>query len=178
MAAPGSTVRSNADLFLKVTAEGGAPFKGESKDTGHGGPSHVDEIEISGFSWGAESSADAGSGAATRHRQFKRLRVFKNIDLATVNFFKAIGNNHHIKEAILTARNSAQDGSHVEFLIIRINKARVVKWDIEYPDPATGLGREVVEFAFEKIHMKYTPQAKDTLARGALEHEDTWNRAS
>ncbi len=170
---PAALNRSHADLFLKITTATGGVMKGESADNGIVGK-HAGEIEVMSWSWGMEAPTDAASGKASGKRQFKRLRIVKNVDLASPALMSALSNNANIKEAILTARNSAPGGAHVEFLVIKISNGRIVKYDIEYPDPDTRAAREVVEFAYQKIDITYTPQGSDKEKQGVTQFMDEW----
>lgn len=163
--------QGRADLFLKITTKRGGLIKGEAVDEGNAGK-HTDEIEVLSWSWGIKAPTDAASGAASGKRQYRTVRIVKQLDSASPALMAALSNNDAVKEAVLVARK-AGGVSPIEFFTLKISNGRLVQYDIDYPDESMQ-GRETLEFAFQKIDVTYLPQGKDGAKRGAIDFSDEW----
>lgn len=165
-------------MFLKLTTERGGWIKGEAQDSFglNGKLPHTDEIEILGWSWGMQSPTDASSGQSTGRRQYRTVRMYKNLDASSPAIMAALSNNDLVKDATLVVRKLG-GVVQIEFFKMKLTKGRIVKFDIEYPDE-TMLGREVIEFAFQKIEISYLPQGKDGAKRGAIDFMDEWAKGN
>lgn len=170
--------QGRVDMFLKLTTSRGGWIKGEALDGANsaGKISHADEIEILGWSWGMQSPTDAASGSSTGRRQYRTVRMYKNLDAASPALMSVLSTNDNVKEAILTVRKVG-GVAQIEFFKMKLSNGRVVKLDIDYPDE-TMQGREVLEFAFQKIEITYLPQGKDGAKRGAIDFMDEWAKGN
>ena len=102
--------------------------------------------------------------------------MYKNLDAASPALMAALSNNDAVKEATLVVRK-AGGSSPIEFFKLKLTNGRLVKFDIDYPDESMQ-GREVLEFAFQKIEISYLPQGKDGAKRGAIDFMDEWAKGA
>jgi type VI secretion system secreted protein Hcp len=169
--APSSGVvpAAQADLFLKVTAKRGGWIKGEVKDD-----THNEEISLSHWSWGMKQTTEAsGRQQNTGRRQHRPLRVIKNIDKASCALMSCLAANDVLTEVLLTARNSGGALGRIEFLKIKLKNGRLLQIDVDYPDPVTGTGREILDIAFEEIEVEYTGE-DEKKKQGSTAFHDQW----
>ena len=165
----GMSPGAHVDLFLKVVSSRSGPIKGEATDQGANG-SHAEEILIDAWGWGAaappSSSRASGGARVSSARQLKNLKIYKQLDSASLGLAKALVNNEDLREVKLTARKAG--GTQLEFLLIVLRRARVVSFEIECgQDGGTGT-REVFEFGYREIELTYTPQGPDGQPRGQI----------
>lgn len=146
--------KGNVDIFVTLKTNG-AVVQGESADS-----THLNEIEISGWAWGMTTASDVSTGQATGRRQHKPLKLYKNIDSASVPLAIALAQNATVNELTLTCRK-AGSGAPLVYLKIVLKQGRVARMDMEYLDQKVGeTGREVVEITYQEISIDYTPQSR------------------
>lgn len=147
MSTPGTA--SQADLFLDVQTKRAGKIKGESTAQGH-----VDDIALSGWSWGAQAGDSVGYGARTAKRQYRPLVVSKSIDAASVMLLSALATNDEVKQATLTMRKAG--GEAVDYYTLKLGGARIL--DIAYDVDDQGATVERVEFTFTRFDVEYQGQ--------------------
>lgn len=154
------------DMFLMVKGARAGLIKGEALDAGE----HKDEIEVLSWSWGMESQSDLASGQAVGRATIRDLKIVKKVDRASPPLMSALRTNEPI-QARLTLRKAGE--SQLEYLIIKIEQARVTAINIEAGDPRGGSGLvEHLAFSFNKISVEYKPQGKDGRTQGSVLFDD------
>ena len=150
---------SRADMFLKVEGAKQGAIKGESSD-----PKHLGEIEIAGFQWGMEANATA-FGTSTARTTFQELVVRKHVDSASTGLMSALRSNEVVKKATLSVRK-AGGASPVPYLVITLEKARVVAHRLNNVVDAHPQLTEEFRLAFFKIQIEYRTQGDDGASKG------------
>jgi type VI secretion system secreted protein Hcp len=140
---------AGSDIFLHVQTRRAGKIKGEST-----APDHVDDIQVSSWSWGLQSGSAIASGKATARRAYKQLTVFKAIDSASTALMSALATNDEVKEARLAMRKAGEE--QIDFFTIILSGARVTAIDIQVDD--RGTPRERVEFGFTQVEVQYRRQ--------------------
>jgi type VI secretion system secreted protein Hcp len=99
------------DMFLKLS-----DIKGESVDQAN--PSHQDEIDVIGWSFGLTNPASfaLGQGGQQSKPTFSDLHITKYVDKATAALCNAAATGKHIKDGILTCRKAIGDNDKLEYL--------------------------------------------------------------
>lgn len=142
---------ARADMYLKVEGSRQGQIKGEATDS-----AHIDEIEVSGWSWGMDGNG-AAFGSKSAHTTLQELVVRKRVDRASTGLMSALRSNEVIKKAVLTVRKAGGIAS-VPFLTITVEKARVISHRLSnVVDDAPELAEEI-RLAFFKIQVEYRPQ--------------------
>lgn len=169
MSAPLNEVASSAgagiraDIFLHVQTKRAGKVKGEASTEGH-----ADDIELRGWSWGAQAGSAIGSTAATARRSYKQLVVMKGVDSASTGLLKALATNDEVVEATLCMRKAG--GEALDYYRMTLAGARVVNLDVEVD--AHGWPVEKVVFAFTKIDIEYKRQQGTGISGGAFTFSD------
>ncbi|MEE9318988.1 MAG: type VI secretion system tube protein Hcp [Granulosicoccus sp.] len=151
------------DIFLKI-----AGIEGEAQDA-----SHVGEIDLLAWSWGASQNGTThmGGGGGSGKVAVQDLSVTKYVDSATPGLLQKCFNGGHIKEASLVVRKAAGDTT-LEYLLITMT-------DIIVSSVSTGGSggedrlTENVTLNFSQVTLAYIPQAAD--GSGGGEIEAGWN---
>jgi len=166
-APPGSGV---GDMFLSVKGAKSGVIKGESQDS-----IHLDEIDVTGWSWGMQAKAALGGGAATGKATIHELKIVKRVDSASTPLMAALRSNELITKAVLTLRKAGKGA--LEFFKITIEQGRVTSITIDGGGDrsATPDVFENVSFSFNKITVEYVPQGKDGQARGGMVYQDEFS---
>jgi type VI secretion system secreted protein Hcp len=140
-----------ADIFLKLDG-----IDGESEDDAHKG-----EIEVLSWSWGATQTGTfhTGSGGTKSKVDVRDIRIKKEIDKSTPNFWKRCCDGKHIKSAVLTCRKAAGDGK-IEYLKFTMEPCVISSVSI---DDSSGDDRliETVTLNFKVMKTAYTTQTKE-----------------
>jgi type VI secretion system secreted protein Hcp len=138
------------DLFLKLDA-----IAGESFDK-----THIGEIQILAFSFGATQSGSThmGGGGGSGKVNFQDISFTKYIDKSTPILLQMVANGKHFKEGILTVRKA---GEHpLEYLKIKLNEILVSSYSSGGSGGEDRL-TENVTLNFAKIDVSYSPQKAD-----------------
>jgi type VI secretion system secreted protein Hcp len=148
------------DYFLKIDG-----IEGESQDS-----KHKNEIELLGWSWGAEQkgSSQTGMGQGSGKVYFKDFHVRKLIDKSSPKLMLACANGEHIKKAVLIARKAGKEQQ--EYLKITFEHVLVSSYttgpsvveevQTEYKLDAM-LPIDSISLNFGKVQMEYKPQKAD-----------------
>ncbi len=154
-----------ADMFLRVEGGKQGLIKGEVVQ-----PDHLNEIEVTGWSWGMDGSSTA-FGQASARTSLQELVIHKRVDSASTALMSALRNNEVIKKAVLSVRK-AGGGAAVEYFHITIEKARLVAHRVGSAGVAAGPElHEEVRFAFWKVQVEYRPQDPTGGGRGVSTFE-------
>lgn len=154
---------SAADLFLHVKVKRVGKIKGEASTEGH-----VDDIELRGWTWGAQAGDAMGSSAATARRQYRPLVITKDIDSASVGLLSALAKNDEVVEAHLTMRKAG--GEALAYYSLKLGGARVA--DIGYQVDAAGRTVERVVFTFTRFDVEYKRQEGTGGGSGGIAFSD------
>jgi type VI secretion system secreted protein Hcp len=160
---PSAGPNLGADIFLHVQTKRAGKIKGEGNTQGH-----VDDIEVRGWSWGAQAGSAIGATAATARRSYKQLVVLKALDSASTGLLKALATNDEVVEATLGMRKAG--GEALDYYRMTLAGARVVSIDVDVD--ARGLPVERVVFAFTKIDIEYKRQQATGASGGAFTFND------
>lgn len=141
------------DYFLKLDG-----IDGESTDD-----KHKNEIDILSFSWGLANATSAGrtGGSGAGKAVFQDFHFTTNVNKASPKLFLACATGQHIKEAKLTCRKSADDGSAVEFLIVKMTDVLISSYQQGGSGESDVVPTDQVSFNFTKIEVEYFPQKPD-----------------
>lgn len=147
------------DMFLKFSS-----IKGDSQVSGH-----EDEIEILGWSWGANQSGTMhrGTGGGAGKVSVNDLSISKYVDRATPNLWKLVCNGKHEDEAVLTIRKAGGDAP-VDYLKITLTKVLVTNMTTG-GSQGEELISENVTLNFATFKLEYTPQQDDGSAGAAID---------
>lgn len=144
---------AKADIFLHVEGKQTGVIKGESNV-----PEHLDEIEISDWSWGMTGSSALGGAGATVRTALSELRLGKGTDRATTQLMSVMRNNEVIKKAVLSVRK-AGSVPPIDYLTITIQNGRITEHKLGTLAPDSPTLVESFAIAFTDIEVAYTPQA-------------------
>ena len=100
-------------IFLDI-----AGIAGESTD-----PSHTNQVDVLGWSWGMINSGSAQTGVSTNKASFQSLNVTKYVDKASPQLMLACAKGAHISMATLYVRNT--DTNPIEFIKIQLTNVLV-----------------------------------------------------
>lgn len=140
-----------ADMFLKLESARAGWVKGESED-----PAHMGEIQVDDWSWGMTGSPGIGGSSPARKTALEQLHIHKRVDSASTGLMAVMRNNDLVKSATLSVRKAG--GSPIDYFVIKVERARIVKYEVR---TAQGEGPRVLEhlaLAFEKIDVSYAQQ--------------------
>ena len=135
------------DIFAKL-----GDIKGESLDD-----KHKDEIEVLSFSWGVTNVAPAAAAGAAGKVTFQNLSIVHRVDKASPLLMQACATGTHLKEATLTCRKAGKDQQ--EFFVVKMSD--IVITGVTQSGAAGDTGSEIVNLAFAKVDVGYTPQKAD-----------------
>jgi type VI secretion system secreted protein Hcp len=138
-------------VYLHVQSRRAGKIKGEAK-----APGHVDEIEVTGWRWGAQAGG-AMNGTASIGRSpctYQALTIYKRFDTATTALMWALARNDELREVRLTVRRPvSSDGIQEDVFTITLSDARVVALDHEVA--ADGSSREGVTIESKVVQTQY-----------------------
>ena len=152
-----------ADMFLHVQSAKAGKIKGESSV-----PGQVDDILLSGWSWGLQAHTAMGSTEVTSRRSYTGLTVHKQLDRASTGLMAALVTNALIKEAKLTMRRAG--GSQLAFWVITLKDARIVR--VDHQTSADGGTIETVGINFTTVDIEYKQQQAGGLIGGGYTVSD------
>lgn len=150
---------AKADMFLRLEGKRSGWVKGEANATGH-----VEEIDISDWSWGMTGSHAMGGAGAAARSSLSELRLGKGTDRATTALMAVMRTNEEVKKAVLTVRKAGT--APVDYLVITVENGRISSHSIGNRSPGDPELVESLTLAFEKIEVKYAPQGTEG-AKGA-----------
>jgi type VI secretion system secreted protein Hcp len=141
------------DAFLKI--EGVA---GETERLGHKG-----EIPIFSFSWGASNPTSIGGstgGGGAGKVNISGFNFMKKTDSASAALFQACCTGKHFPKGFVTLYKAGGDKA-VDFLKYEFEQVYIesIQWSGSSGGDDTPM--ESVSFAFGRVEMTYSPQAKD-----------------
>ncbi len=136
------------DMFLKL-----GDIAGESKDK-----SHLGEIDVLAWSWGASNSGTfhVGGGGGAGKAMVQDLSITKWVDLASTEIFLATCNGKHFPEATLVVRKAGE--TPLEYLIIKMTEVLVTSYSTGGSGGEDRL-TENVTLNFAKVQLSYKEQA-------------------
>jgi type VI secretion system secreted protein Hcp len=143
-----------SDMFFKATGQRSGEIHGESNDRRFAG-----QIEIVEWRWGM-SSPTAVTGQARGRTLVKELTLVKRVDRASTALMSVMRTNELLGTAELSVRK-AGGTDPLPYFIIRLERARIVAFDIESafdPDGAPTL-TERLSLTFQHLAAEYVPQA-------------------
>jgi type VI secretion system secreted protein Hcp len=155
------------DMFLKLEN-----IKGESIDEAK--PSHKEEIDIIGWSFGGTNPASfaLGTGGQQAKPTYTDFHITKVCDAASVKLLRAMTGGQHIDKGKLTCRKAVKDSDKLEYLIIDMDDVQVT--GVQF----SGSGHdqflhETVSLTCAKFTAKYTQQDDDgnAMAPVTLEYD-------
>ena len=108
------------DMFLKL--EG---IKGESID--EASPSHKEEIDIIGWSFGVSNPASfaLGQGGQQSKPTFSDFHISKYVDKASATLMNASATGKHFASGKITCRKAAGGNDKLEYLVIKLTEVLV-----------------------------------------------------
>jgi|SRR5438105_5853938 len=163
MSSNGIADGERSDIFLHVQTKRAGKIKGEGRTEGH-----TDDIEVRGWSWGAQAGSAIGSTAATARRSYKQLTVLKGVDSASTGLLSALATNDEVREAALAMRKAG--GEALDYYRMTLKGARVVNIDLDVD--AQGRPIEKVVFSFTKIDIEYKRQQGTGIGGGSFSFSD------
>jgi type VI secretion system secreted protein Hcp len=148
------------NMFLKLTGQRTGVLKGEADE-----PDHQKEIGVVDWGWGMDSPSAVGGGGPTGRIRYETLYVVKQADAASTGLMVMM-NTNEIGTAVLSIRK--EGGEAIDYFIVRLEKARIVKFKIDSAtsDQGTPCLTERLEFAFQSIEIEYKAQSDTGEAEG------------
>jgi type VI secretion system secreted protein Hcp len=156
----GKLIMAKADMFLRLEGKKSGWVKGESNVAGH-----VEEIELTDWSWGMTGSHALGGAGATARSALSEIRLGKGTDRSTTALMSIMRNNEEVKKAVITVRKAGANPP-VDYLSVTVENGRISSHSIGNRSPNEPELVESLTLAFEKIEVKYAPQGTDG-AKGA-----------
>ena len=145
---------AKADMYLRLEGKRSGWVKGESNVTGH-----VEEIEVSEWSWGMIGSSAMGGAGTTVRSALSEIKFCKGTDKATTALMSVMRTNEEVKKAVLTVRKAGL--TPVDYLVITIENGRITSHTIGNRGPDDPVLVESLNLSFEKIEVKYAPQGAE-----------------
>jgi len=140
------------DMFIKIGS-----LQGESVDGAT--PSHQDEIDIIGWSFGATNPASwaLGQGGQQSKPTFTDIHISKYCDKSSMALWNACATGKHFPDGTITCRKAAGDNNKVEYLVIKLTD--VVITSIQFNGSGTEqYVHESVTLTSAQIDQAYTLQ--------------------
>jgi type VI secretion system secreted protein Hcp len=150
--------------FLKIEGSRQGPIKGDVNE-----PSHLDEIDIVGWSWGMDASAAAYATGAV-NTTLKAITLRKRTDRATTAIMSALRTNEALKKVTLTGRKVGGEAP-IDFLKIVMEKARITSHQIGTASDGSPDFIEEFTITFLKVSVSYIPQNASGGTTGATTFE-------
>ncbi|MER9300036.1 Hcp family type VI secretion system effector [Mesorhizobium sp. M0621] len=132
------------DGFLKVP-----DIKGPSTRDGH-----EDEIEIHGVDYKMIAPYDPNSISRRGRVNMGMIKFTKHYDKSSPYLKKALFDNKALDEVVFSARRTI-DGESKDYLVITLNDAFVMEYDMSQAEDEEDLIQEEVSFAYKKIKFVY-----------------------
>ena len=131
---------------------------------------HVDEIDLSGLSWGASQTNTVvlGSGRSAGKASISSIAISKYYDAASPYLALACMQGKAFAEIIITARKDSGD-VHLDYLTITIGGCMLDSYQVGASMDGEAMPTESISIAFDTIKIKYIQQADDHSAGD--EHE-------
>lgn len=132
------------DMFLKLDG-----IKGESHDS-----KHIDEIEISSFSWGVsqQGAFGAGGGGGAGKVSVHDISIMKRLDKSTPLLMLSCASGQHIKTGLITVRKAGE--KPLEYLKIKLEDILISSVQISGNLNGTP---DAVTLDFKKMTFSYYP---------------------
>lgn len=130
-------------------------------------------VQILSMNHGVEINVDTKDATATGTRRHGAMRLVANIDKATPLMMECVCTSKTIPSVKLEFWNINDEGKEVNYFNILMEKVRVVKGEIWYPnvdDDATKTYKDMVNYdlRYDKITWEYTD--------GNLQFSDEWKK--
>jgi type VI secretion system secreted protein Hcp len=141
-----------------------ASVQGESASS-----AHLNEIEISSFSWGVSNSpVNTASGAIKGGKvSMTEVTVTKPFDKASVQLLKASATGQIFKTAKITWSKSTGGKKPEDFITITLIGVLVSSVQQTSERGGEGMGTETVTLSFDSVTVDYKVQGKDGLLTSA-----------
>lgn len=134
---------------------------------------HEDEIDIHQIVWKIESSSTDGR---TRSRaEVGPIYLKKYVDASSPYLALSTMQGKHFPDIVLAVRKDSGE-AHLDYLVITMENAVVVSYEMDSKGGPGGLIEETIGIVFENITYKYTVQEDDHSAGD--EHEITYDIAA
>lgn len=153
---------AKADMFLRLEGKSTGLIKGESNVL-----EHLEEIEITEWSWGMTGSSALGGAGAGVKSALSELRLSKGTDRATTQLMSVMRSNEVVKKAVLSVRRAGVTPP-TDYLVITIEQGRITSHTIGTSAPDSPELVEQLSIAFETIEVRYEPQSSQGSATAAL----------
>ena len=123
--------------------------------------SHVNEIEVESWSWGATQLGNTGGGGAggAGKVSIQDFNFVARTSKASPVLFLRCASGQHIKQAVLTARKAGRE--QAEFLTLTMTDLLVSSYQIAGSAPADTVPMDQVSLNFSKIQFEYKMQKAD-----------------
>lgn len=155
---------SQLNSYLKIEGARQGPIKGEASE-----PGHLDDIELTGWSWGMDASTAAYAKGAV-NTALREMVLHKRTDRATTALMAALRNNEPLKRVTLTGRKAGGGDTALDFLKVVLEQARITTHSISGVLGSDGYD-EVFHISFLKVSVTYLPQAATGSSAGATTFE-------
>jgi type VI secretion system secreted protein Hcp len=148
------------DMFLKI-----GDLQGESTDGAK--PSHQNEIDIIGWSFGATNPASwaLGQGGQQSKPTFTDIHISKYCDKASMALWNACATGKHFAEGKITCRKAAGDDNKVEYLKITLTDVVVTSVQFNGSGSEQYL-HESITLTSAKVKQEYSLQQEATGSAG------------
>lgn len=143
---------AKADIFLRLEGAKTGVIKGESNVL-----EHLDEIEISSWSWSMKGPAALGGIGSVAKTSLSEIQFSKGTDSATTPLMSVMRNNELIKKGVLSVRKAGAVPP-IDYLVVTIENGRLTAHSIGTEGPGSPTLVEHFSIAFEKIEVAYAPQ--------------------
>lgn len=153
------------DAYLKI--EG---LSGESLKEGHEG-----EIEVIGFSFGAQnqSSVGIGSGGGAGVVSLGGMSIMKKTEAGSAELFQYICTGEHFPSAVLTMYKSGGSAGPLAYLTMEFEELYPVSINWSGSQGGDDVPSENVTFDFGKVTFTYSEQNSDGTKGG--DHVGSWD---
>ncbi|MCA0174831.1 MAG: type VI secretion system tube protein Hcp [Proteobacteria bacterium] len=155
---------SQLNSYLKIEGARQGPIKGEASE-----PGHLDDIELTGWSWGMDATTAAYAKGAV-NTSLREMVLHKRTDRATTALMAALRNNEPLKRVTLTGRKAGGGDTALDFLKIVLEQARLTAHSLT-ATPGSDAYEEVFHLSFLKVSVTYLPQADTGSGAGATTFE-------
>lgn len=148
---PIPAVDASSEIYLHLQSRRAGKIKGEAKAL-----EHVDDIEVTGWQWGAQASSALGSPGSTGRPacSYRALTVYKRLDTATTALLWALARNDDLREVRLTMRRPGlAGGAQDDVFTVTLNDARVT--GLQYGAAVDGSTCEVVTIESKVVQAQY-----------------------
>ena len=137
--------------YLQVTGTKSGAFTGAVTTA-----AHANWIGVIGVDYSVMSPHDTATGMASGKRQHRPLRITKETDKSSPQFFNALVTNEVLKTCTLAFVKTSASGIEEPFSTIVLTNASVASLQLVMPDPKTVEASksplfEAIDLTFQKI---------------------------